>query len=354
MIPDTPTNGGAQLLRSLLDNSRPVLASLATGLSQTARQTVRTARSRRSATEPPGGSFSSWLQTYWDAELSVLDAACAGAGEEALAQFRELDKDLWALLLTREYDLYPNIRALLPDTPAPALQQTWNGTSGIALATQSLAFYDRLLELYARHGGVGLEHSRVLDFGCGWGRLTRLFARDVAPGSLFGCDPVEAILDVCRHSRVPARLARCDFIPEALPFGERFDLVYAFSVFTHLSEAAHAASLRALHAALAPGGLLVLTVRPPAYLRTCELLRPQLESLGPEPETRLNEPMYLFAAHGGQPLGAQAPPEGITYGETVVTPAYIRERWSELFELREFSLLIGDPYQLVVALQRRA
>ncbi len=289
----------------------------------------------------------------WDPELSRLDAACAGAGVEALAQFRELDGDLWALLLTQEYDLYPNIRALLPDVPDRALQQTWNGTSGAALATQSLAFYNRLRELSARHSAVGLQQCRVLDFGCGWGRLTRFLARDVAPESLFGCDPVEAILDVCRRTRVPARLARCDFVPQRLPFSERFDLVYAFSVFTHLSEPAHEASLRALHASIAPGGLLVVTVRPPAYLRVSDLLAPALRSLGPRPEARFVEPLYLFAPHGGQPLGEPAPAQGITYGETVLTAAYIRERWSALFEPLEFSLLIGDPHQVVVALRRR-
>ena len=93
----------------------------------------------------------------------------------------------------------------------------------------------------------------MLDFGCGWGRLTRMLARDVAPGNLFGCDPAQGILDVCRADRVPAELARSDFLPQRVPFDGPFDLAFAFSVFTHLSERAAEASLDALHAALAPG-----------------------------------------------------------------------------------------------------
>lgn len=85
------------------------------------------------------------------------------------------------------------------------------------------------------------------------GALTRFFARDVEPGNLFGCDPAPAILEVCERSRIPAALARSEFVPDALPFEHRFDLAYAFSVFTHLSESAHDASLRALHRAIAPG-----------------------------------------------------------------------------------------------------
>ena len=43
----------------------------------------------------------------------------------------------------------------------------------------------------------------------------------------------------------------------------------------------------------------------------------------------------------------------MTYGETVVTLPYVRERWSERFELLEVDLLIGDPYQVMLTLRRR-
>jgi hypothetical protein len=43
----------------------------------------------------------------------------------------------------------------------------------------------------------------------------------------------------------------------------------------------------------------------------------------------------------------------MTYGETVITLAYIRERWAPLFELLEVDLLVNDPYQLMLTLRRR-
>jgi SAM-dependent methyltransferase len=307
----------------------------------------------RTAVQPPAEARSdSWLQAFWGPALEQLDALCAAPETVRWDAFSELDSGVWAALLSQEYDVYPNIKAALPAVPDPELQATWNGTSGVALAAQSVAFYDKLRDLHARHGARPLSACRVLDFGCGWGRLTRFFARDVGPRNLFGCDPVEPILDVCRTCRVPAELARCDFVPEGLPFAQPFDLIYAFSVFTHLSERAHRACLRALHAALAPGGLLVVTVRPPAYLQLSELLRPALSSLGDDPAARLKDPLYLFAAHEGQPLGAGRVDGEVTYGETVVTPAYIRRHWTELFELVAFELLLSDPHQVVVALRR--
>ncbi len=297
--------------------------------------------------------YDSWLETFFAEPLARIDGACAGAGAEALRLFRELDSDLWGLLLTQQYACFPAIKALLPGVPDVSLQATWNGATGARLAAQGVGFYDTLRRRYAEHSRRELADSRVLDFGCGWGRLTRFFARDVAPGNLFGCDPVPPILDVCRRTRVPATLARSEFVPRRLPFAPPFDLAYAFSVFTHLSEPAHEASLRALHDGLAPGGLLVVTIRPPEYLRLSELLAPVLASLGPRPEDELRRPRYLFAPHAGQPLGAHAPGGEITYGETVVTMAYVLRRWTDRFELLHVDLLLDDPYQVMLTLRAK-
>ena len=65
--------------------------------------------------------------------------------------FRDLDDDLWALLLTRGYYVNPNIHSLLPSMPDPALQELWNGTSGVALASQGNAFYRKLRDLHGAH-----------------------------------------------------------------------------------------------------------------------------------------------------------------------------------------------------------
>jgi SAM-dependent methyltransferase len=309
------------------------------------RSLARAARRLRGPRAPSGaapatvaGRYDEWLELAAGEQLRAIDATCAGGGAEQLSRFRELDADVWALLLTQEFDGWPNIRALLPAVPDPALQAGWNGTSGAALATQGAAFYRRLRDRFARHGAVALADARVLDFGCGWGRLTRMLARDVAPGRLYGCDPVEHILDVCRQCRVPAAFARSEFVPERLPFDETFDLAFAFSVFTHLSEPAHESCLRALHRSLRPSGILALTVRPPGYLNA------------PVP---LDEPRYIFVPHPAEPSHFQYGGGEMHYGETVVTLPYVRERWSPLFELLAVDLLLGDLHQVMVTLRRR-
>jgi SAM-dependent methyltransferase len=302
---------------------------------------------------PPAPGLDGWLRPLYDDELSAIDAACADLGRAGFALFRDLDDGLWTVLLSREYEGYPAIRSLLPGAPEPELQRQWNGTSGLELLTQSQDFYTTARALFAEHGGQPLGDARVLDFGCGWGRLTRFFARDVEPGALCACDPVEEILEVCRATRVPATLARSDFIPERLPFDGQFDLVYSFSVFTHLSERAHQACLRALHSALAPGGILIATVRPPSYLWRNPLIRDGFDSLGADPLAALAQPRYVFVPHPADPDHPQLVGDEIDYGETVISIPYIRERWNDRFELLDLSLLTTDMFQVVATLRRR-
>ena len=315
---------------------------------------ARRARRLRAPDEPGHGRplHDSWFALV-DEQLAPIERACAGAGPEAFALFRELDDDIWALLLTQEYRSYPNIRQLLPDVPDPSLQELWNGVSGVAAAAQSVSFYRKLRERHGSHSDRSLSDSTVLDFGCGWGRLTRYLARDVEPGRLFGCDPVEQILDVCRDSRVPATFAKSEFVPERLPFEAEFDLAFSFSVFTHISERAHDACLRALHRSLRPGALLVLTVRPPEYARFSPLMKAALDELGPDPWVRLTEPRYLYVPHPAEDTHLQYEGGEMTYGEAVITLPYIREHWAPLFDLLEVDLLLGDLYQVMLTLRRR-
>ncbi len=324
-----------------------------------ARMLTGTALGRRAVTSLKNGNRSSgldeWLVPLFGEELDRIEAAVTGAGPEGYAEFKPLDDDLWSLLLIKEYESYPGIRNFLPDLPDPALQQMWNGTSGPALAAQSVCFYRKLKEMQKAHGESKLKKSKVLDFGCGWGRLTRMLAKDLKPGNLYGCDPVDDILDVCRQGGVPADLARSEFLPETLPFSEKFDLIFAFSVFTHISEAAHIASLKAIHDGLEPGGLFVVTIRPPAYVDFNPLMQPAIERLGPNYHDELLGSKYVFVPHetNGHPQYDSAAEAAMSYGETIITLPYIRNRWASMFKLLDVSVLTGDMYQVAVTLRKR-
>lgn len=332
------------------------LARRATGAAnRAARRLAGTALGRRAVsnlrTDPVLTRLDDWIVPLFDDELGRIDAAVRDAGPAGYREFRDLDDDLWSMLLTLDYDAYPGIRSYLPDLPEPALQQMWNGVSGPVLAAQSVCFYRKLKEMQAAHGGGELADSRTLDFGCGWGRLTRMLAKDLDPGLLYGCDPVESILEVSRESQVPAELARSEFLPERLPFEEKFDLIFAFSVFTHISEQAHLASLKAIHDGLNPGGLFVVTIRPPAYIDFNPLMQPAVDRLGPDRLKVLRDPHYVFVPHetDGHP---QFSGDEMHYGEAVVTLPYVRQHWSDMFDLLDVSILSGDMYQVALTLRK--
>jgi SAM-dependent methyltransferase len=306
--------------------------------------------------QPPSSgpaAYDSWLFGLYDETLTDLDRTCADADSDALKLFRGLDDDLWAILLSRQYTLYPNIRALMPAAPDPNLQVRWNGATGLELLNQSRSFYLKARQQIEKNGPVALSSANVLDFGCGWGRLTRFFARDVDPGALFGCDPVDEILDICRETRVPATLARSEFLPENLPFRERFDVVFSFSVFTHISESAARTCLEAIHGGMNPGGLLLLTIRPPAYLTFCDAMHQIRDSLGADHLARMAEPHYLFVPHAADPNHPQFDGTEMTYGESVITIPFVKEKWSDLFELVEVGMSNSDLYQVVLTLRRK-
>jgi ubiquinone/menaquinone biosynthesis C-methylase UbiE len=121
--------------------------------------------------------------------------------------------------------------------------------------------------------------DRVLDIGCGIGRMARVLARELAPpsGSYDGFDIVRGGISWCqkhyRHTPVPFRFQHVDLHhrqynpggahpPERFTFpypAASFDLAIATSVFTHLLEKAADRYLAETARVLAPGGRLLAT-----------------------------------------------------------------------------------------------
>ena len=104
----------------------------------------------------------------------------------------------------------------------------------------------------------------MLDFGCGSGRVLREFLPEAASGEFWGCDlhrPTIAWLD--QHLSPPLRFYVNDRIPTPHP-DSYFDLVYAISVFTHITHE-WSAWLLELHRILKPEGLLLATFCGPRF-----------------------------------------------------------------------------------------
>jgi trans-aconitate methyltransferase len=190
---------------------------------------------------------------------------------------------------------------------------------------------------------------RLLDFGCGWGRIIRYFAKDIPTHLLYGCDPDSNILKICTDLKVPGKFKTSDYRPQRLPFDEKFDLIYAYSVFTHLSENVHRECLETIHNALSPAGIAIITVRPRSYIRLkAGALAFVSDKSIDEFESQFDRGKYVFSPHDIAPVGGE-----ITYGEAVVPDSYIEDNWTRLFELVHPVNIIEDPYQTAVVLRKK-
>jgi SAM-dependent methyltransferase len=112
------------------------------------------------------------------------------------------------------------------------------------------------------------EAAAVLDFGCGCGRVLRYWSDHDGP--VHGSDRDGPAVQWCRRNLPFARLERNGLAPP-LPYAdETFDLVYALSVFTHLTEELQTAWRDDLHRVLRPGGRVLLTTHGASYLTRLE------------------------------------------------------------------------------------
>jgi SAM-dependent methyltransferase len=166
----------------------------------------------------------------------------------------------------RAYERYLSLRVgrqsgRAPDgfpVPAPRLRVLVARRSSVTAFLDSGAMEAQAIsELVARHGSPIEEMSSILDFGCGCGRIARNWA-GLGDGRVFGCDYNRELVLWCQHN-LPFMDARVNASLPPFPFDRRFDLIYAVSVFTHLSEAALEAWLGECRRALSPDGILLFT-----------------------------------------------------------------------------------------------
>jgi 2-polyprenyl-3-methyl-5-hydroxy-6-metoxy-1,4-benzoquinol methylase len=140
---------------------------------------------------------------------------------------------------------------------------TGTGDLGWFLSSGQLAA-ETIRETATRHGRPLDELQSLLDFGCGSGRITRWWR--ALDADVHGSDADARAVRWCRANLVFARFASNGRRPPLAYDGESFDLVYAISVFTHLTEELQRPWLDELRRVLRPGGLLVISTHGAHYL----------------------------------------------------------------------------------------
>lgn len=116
----------------------------------------------------------------------------------------------------------------------------------------------RMFEILRAAGADPARFGAVLDWGCGCGRMLR-HVRRATPAELHATDLNPAPIRWLRRRMPIARFARNGPMPPLAYPDARFDLVYAYSVFTHLSAESQRRWLTEIARVLRPGGAFYFT-----------------------------------------------------------------------------------------------
>lgn len=266
--------------------------------------------------------------------------------QDAIAGLRQLSLDEFGLILLCMPDPeYPKLSRLLPAMASDEVQRNWTGSHGVALLKQTTAFVRTLSYNYTRVTGRRLDEATVLDFGCGYGRIARLLYYFTAEEKFFGVDPLDRSIQLCRESGLSTNFAVSDYLPGSLPVGNmKFDLIYAFSVFTHLSRRAMTASLNTLRKYIADDGLLTITIRP-------------VENWEQDPHTSPEQKVALAVCHREEGFAFnphnRAPIDGdVTYGDSSMTLDWIASTFPE-WMIKATDRCLNDRLQRYVFLVPR-
>jgi len=195
-----------------------------------------------------------------------------------------------------------------------------------------------ITDLLARRGVALAECARILDFGCGCGRVIR-HLRALAPDSeLHGTDYNRALVGWCARSLPGVTFFDNQLAPPTRHADAGFDLVYAFSVFTHLTGPLQHAWLAELRRITRPRGLIIITTHGDRYLE---------KLTGADRDTFLRgEPVVWSGDDAGKNRCAAFHP-----------PSYVREHLAPAagLEVLEFVAegALGNPHQDAWLLQRR-
>jgi SAM-dependent methyltransferase len=176
--------------------------------------------------------------------------------------------------------------------------------------------------------GVPLERlGAILDFGCGSGRVLRQWKSLVGP-ALYGTDYNPELVAWCAAT-LPFATYRVNRLDGGVDFPDAsFDLVYAFSVFTHLAPEGQSFWIGELSRVLRPGGWLFLTTHGEHYL-------PQL-SPRDQAQFRSGRLVVLGSKRAGSNDCAAFHPE-----------SYVRKSLARRLEVVDFvpEGALGNPWQ---------
>lgn len=204
---------------------------------------------------------------------------------------------------------------------------------------QGRVIFDQVAAAFSEVGQPLTHAARILDFGCGCGRVLWSFQHVPHQGEIWGCDvDAEAIgWDRAHLGHIAQFSCNPALPPTCFPDGY-FDAIYNVSVFTHLPEDVQFVWLAEMRRLLRPGGILGASLHGAHYWKTID------------PGVTAEVTARGFAYRTGQPT----PGTPDYYMVAFHASTYVQERWSRYFDVLQIKEKYIHGVHDFALLRRRA
>lgn len=190
-----------------------------------------------------------------------------------------------------------------------------------------------ILNLLEKNGFNFNEFTNVLDFGCGCGRVMRNWY-NYKP-SFYGTDYSLELINWCQNNLPFCEFSENKLEPPLNYSDNKFDFIYALSVFTHLPRDLQISWLKEIRRILRPGGIAFISVHGEHYK---DLLNQEEKCLFDQGELVVHHEEIA----GSNRCNAFHPNK------------YLMNNFSKLLEIIDLvpEGALGNPYQDAVLLQK--
>jgi SAM-dependent methyltransferase len=244
------------------------------------------------------------------------------------------------LLLSEKYQ-----PQLLDYPPAPPSIAPYSDANDHYILGSGLSNAVQIAGVVNSHYGAAARGLKILDFGCGTGRLTRFFVQYSPENDYYGCEVNSFAVDFLKQNLQGHWSGMTPEPPTEYP-DDCFDVVVAWSIFTHYAEDLHLLWLKELNRILKPGGLLLATIHAKELLDSNNLdlyqAPPELRQVFQKDEY-FYWPFYQIHEHRGA--------FGIVdqFGQAFFSHGYVQKTWTQMFNVINIQTAVPDWQDLVIA-----